>query len=281
MGPLFIRVVAMVTLMTILLPAAAWATHEVPDGRPPTPLEDFREAVGSWLDPWSNETPSDIRDDHAPWLAFALYEELLGIKPEACYWDAYAAYWAVAAGLRALGQAPTREQQELEFARVYEVIARAEALAELSVRHCLTRETEVGDIVEVETTPIPGQEPGEGIGPARVIEIHATAALQFTDEQGDVLHDIAVTPGETVVFLVDNTAGFDHNFYIGSESELEEPLGATDTGISMWVEGIRELEWTVPDDMTGLLFGCTVPGHFTPQHGTFTESAPGEYTASD
>lgn len=280
MRPLLISLVSIVILLSMVLPTAAWATHEVPDERPPTPLVDFREAVGSWIDPWLNETPYDIKDDHAPWLAFALYEELLGIKPESCYWDTYAAYWAVAAGLRALGQAPTREQQEGEFERVFDVVARAEALAELSAVACATWRSEV-DVVEEETTPALAQDRGEETGSSRVIDIHATAALQFVDERENVLEEIGVTPGETVLFRVDNTAGFEHSFYIGSESELEEHLGVTDTGIAMWVEGIRESEWTVPDDVTGLLFGCTVPGHFTSMHGTFRESAPGEDTASD
>jgi uncharacterized cupredoxin-like copper-binding protein len=281
MRPLLISLVSIVTLMAMAIPTAVWATHEVPDERPPTPLVDFREAVGSWIDPWLNETPSDIKDDHAPLLAFALYEELLGIKPESCYWDTYAAYWAVAAGLRALGQAPTREQQEGEFERVFEDIARADALAELSALHCLTRGTGIDDIVELETTPTLGQGPGEETGSSRVIEIHATAALQFTDGRGNLLQEIAVTPGETVVFRVHNTADFDHSFYIGSESDLHEPAGTTDTGIEMWAEGVRELEWRVPDDVSDLMFGCTVPGHFTLMHGPFVVTPPEKDTPSE
>ena len=237
-----IPLVPVLALVVMAIPTAAWATHEVSDERPPTPLVDFREAMGSWLDPWLNETPSDIRDDHAPWLAFALYEELLGIKPESCYWDTYAAYWAVAAGLRALGQAPNRKQQEGEFERVFEDVARADALAELSALHCLTR----------------------GTDSSRVIEIEATGALQFTDGRGDLLHEIAVTAGETVVFRVHNSADFEHGFYIRSESQLHEPAGTTDTGIEMWAEGVSESEWRVPAD------GATpqprvVPGQYSPK----------------
>jgi uncharacterized cupredoxin-like copper-binding protein len=273
--------VLVLALLVMAIPTAAWAAHEVPDERPPTPLVDFREAVGSWLDPWSNETPSDIKDDHAPLLAFALYEELLGIKPMTCYYDTYAAYWAVAAGLRALGQAPNREQQEGEFERVFEDIARADALGELSALHCLTRETDMDDIVELETTPTPVQDPGEETGSSRVIEIEATGALQFTDGRGDLLHEIAVTPGETVVFRVHNSADFEHSFYIGSESELHVPAGTTDTGVGMWRSGVRELEWRVPDDVSNLMFGCTVPGHFTLMHGTFVVAPPEKDTPSE
>jgi hypothetical protein len=273
--------VLVLAVAVMAIPTAAWANHEAAGEGPPMPLVDFREAVGSWIDPWLNETPPDIMDDHAPLLAFALYEELLSIKPMTCYWDTYAAYWAVAAGLRALGQAPTREQQEGEFERVFEDIARADTLAELSALHCLTQGTDIDDIVELETTPTPGQETGEETGSLRVIEIEATAALQFTDEQGDRLTDIAVTPGETVVFRVHNAAGFDHSFYIGPEERLEEPGGVTDTGIEAWTTGVHELEWRVPDDVSDLMFGCTVPGHFSSIHGRFVETPPSGDTASD
>jgi uncharacterized cupredoxin-like copper-binding protein len=273
--------VLVLALVVMAIPTAAWANHEAPGEGPPMPLVDFREAVGSWIDPWLNETPPDIRDDHAPWLAMALYRELLGIKPMTCYWDTYAAYWAVAAGLRALGQAPTREQQEGEFERVFEAIARADALAELSAPRCLTWGTDIDDIVGVETNPTPGQGSGEETGSSRMIEIEATAALQFTDSTGNRLREIAVTPGETVMFRVHNTAGFDHSFYIGSEQELERPMGSTDTGIPTWTQGVRELAWTVPDDVTGLLFGCTVPGHFVLMHGVFVVTPPEKDTSSD
>jgi len=273
--------VLVLALVVMAIPTAAWASHEAPGEGPPMPLDVFREAVGSWLDPWLNDTPADIMDDHAPLLAFALYEELLRITPMTCYWDTYAAYWAVAADLRALGQAPTRGQQEGEFERVFEDIVRADTLAEVSALHCLTWGTDIDDIVELETTPKPGQEIGEETGSSRVIEIEATAALQFTDRTGNLLREIAVTPGETVAFRVHNTADFDHSFYIGSEQELERPMGSTETGISTWTEGVRELVWTVPDDVTGLLFGCTVPGHFELMHGVFVVTPPAKNTSSD
>ena len=66
-----------------------------------------------------------------------------------------------------------------------------------------------------------------------------------------------------------------------SEQELMEPAGATDTGIEMWTEGVRELEWNVPDDVSVLMFGCTVPGHFAVMHGMFRVTPPSADTASD
>lgn len=118
-------------------------------------------------------------------------------------------------------------------------------------------------------------------GSARAIEIEATASIQFMDRWGEPKTQIAVTPGEIVVFGVHNSAGFEHNFYIGSESELEEPEGTTDVGIPTWSTGVRSLEWAVPDDVSTLLFGCTVPGHYALQHGTLTLTPPGGNVSSD
>jgi uncharacterized cupredoxin-like copper-binding protein len=109
-----------------------------------------------------------------------------------------------------------------------------------------------------------------GGGEARVIEMVATGALQFTDPAGEQIRDIAVTPGETIIFRVDNTAGFDHDFYIGTDEELMVPNAVTDVGIPTWQSGVQELEWVVPADISGLKFGCTVPGHYALMQGTFS-----------
>jgi uncharacterized cupredoxin-like copper-binding protein len=118
--------------------------------------------------------------------------------------------------------------------------------------------------------------PGEPVAPsgeARVIELVATGALQFTDPAGTQVRDIPVTPGETITFRVDNTAGFDHNFYIGTDEQLIVPAGTTDVGIATWQTGVQELTWVVPADITGLKFGCTVPGHYALMQGTFSVAA--------
>jgi uncharacterized cupredoxin-like copper-binding protein len=132
-----------------------------------------------------------------------------------------------------------------------------------------------GSLPPAESAPPPGSaapatsgpvEPGE----ARVIDIIATAALQFTTPSGEQLRDIPVTPGETVTFRVDNQAGFDHNFYIGTDEQLMTPSATTDVGIPPWQSGVQELTWVVPADITGLKFGCTVPGHYALMQGTFS-----------
>ncbi len=111
--------------------------------------------------------------------------------------------------------------------------------------------------------------PATGDGEPRVIELEATPAIRF-EQDGTQIHDIAVTPGETVIFRVTNTAGFSHNFYIGTDDELKVMGGETDTGIPAWSNGVQELEWTVPDDVSGLRFGCTIPGHYFTMQGDFT-----------
>ena len=110
-------------------------------------------------------------------------------------------------------------------------------------------------------------------GEARVIDIVANADPRFTDPSGAQVTDIAVTPGETITFRVENTADFPHNFYIGTEEQLAVFSGTTDTGIPNWEGGVQEVTWVVPDDISGLKFGCTFPGHYKVMQGTFSVSA--------
>ena len=102
----------------------------------------------------------------------------------------------------------------------------------------------------------------------RQIELQANAALQFTDTAGAQVTAIELIPGETVEFVIDNTAGFDHNFYIGDAETLQGSFAETEVGISTWQSGVQTLTWTVPEEgVEGLEFACTVPGHYTPMHG--------------
>ncbi len=101
----------------------------------------------------------------------------------------------------------------------------------------------------------------------RVIRLQATSNLQFTDESGAVVPQIDVVPGETIEFVVDNVAGFDHNFWIGAADALSTPNAETDDGIPTWQSGEQTITWTVPEDGANLQFACTVPGHYTTMHG--------------
>ena len=97
--------------------------------------------------------------------------------------------------------------------------------------------------------------------------------LRFTDPDGEQITEIPVTPGESVLFRVDNTAGFDHNFHIGTEAELSVPNASDMPGIPTWSSGVQELAWEVPADVTSLKFGCTVPGHYPLMQGTFSSAS--------
>ena len=117
------------------------------------------------------------------------------------------------------------------------------------------------------TAGTPIENPGTADAP-RVVKVLANAALQFTDEAGTVITDIPVKAGEVVRFEVDNTAGYSHNFHIGTDAEL---VGNAPTlpGIPEWNEGVQTYDWTIPAEGE-LKFGCTVPGHYSLMQGTFT-----------
>ena len=104
---------------------------------------------------------------------------------------------------------------------------------------------------------------------ARTIELELTGALEIK-ENGAKVADIPVTPGETIHFTLNNSAGYAHNFWIGPDQALVNGQTQGLTGLPAWSTCVQELDWTVPADITGLKFGCTVPGHFGIMQGTFT-----------
>ena len=118
------------------------------------------------------------------------------------------------------------------------------------------------------TAPVASPEPitGGTADAPRVIKLagHRGPALQGRGRQRGVRRSTS-SKGETIQFEVDNTAGFDHNFYIGTPDELAVPNGTTDTGIPTWQSGVQTLTWTATGD--GLQFACTVPGHYSTMHG--------------
>jgi mono/diheme cytochrome c family protein len=118
-------------------------------------------------------------------------------------------------------------------------------------------------------TPEPGvtAEPiaGGSTEEPRVIKLFATADLHFKDEAGNVVSQIDVVDGETIQFEVENTAGFEHDFWIGTPEELSVPGATTDAGIPSWTSGVQTLTWTASGE--GLQFACTVPGHYSTMNG--------------
>jgi hypothetical protein len=118
--------------------------------------------------------------------------------------------------------------------------------------------------VTAEPTPGVTAEPGE----ARLIELEMNAALQILKD-GEQITEIPVTIGETILFRVTNTAGYDHNFIIGPPDLLATNQITGLPGTPVYIEGTREFEWQVPEDAASLEFACTVPGHYQLMHGSF------------
>ena len=102
----------------------------------------------------------------------------------------------------------------------------------------------------------------------RVIKIKLTGTLQITDEAGAKLEVITVKKGETVKFEVENSAGFAHNFFIGTAEQLQAGDKTNTKGIEDFTEGTKELVWTVDSDGP-LQYACIVPGHYGPMNGDF------------
>jgi mono/diheme cytochrome c family protein len=104
----------------------------------------------------------------------------------------------------------------------------------------------------------------------RDVSVQETADLRITDPDGQQLPAITVKAGETVRFVVENTAGFEHNFKLGTAEELEQASADADLpGTPVFTEGTQEYVWEVPSDATGLQYACTVPGHYPSMHGDF------------
>jgi mono/diheme cytochrome c family protein/uncharacterized cupredoxin-like copper-binding protein len=112
--------------------------------------------------------------------------------------------------------------------------------------------------------------PGTADAP-RVVELDLTAQLSITDPAGTKLASIPVVAGETVTFRATNTAGFDHNFYLGPEAELSTTTTMTSAdlpGIATFKTGSQDFTYTF-ETTDPLQFACIIPGHYGPMHGNF------------
>ena len=114
-----------------------------------------------------------------------------------------------------------------------------------------------------EATPA---DPTVAVDADHVIQLELTADLKIKQD-GQQVSTIPVTAGETYTFEVTNTAGFDHDFFIGSDADLS--AGAADlSGIQAWSSGPRDFQYTF-DGPGPLAFGCTIPGHYALMKGSF------------
>ena len=138
-------------------------------------------------------------------------------------------------------------------------------LAMLAVAGCAT----------TAASPTPA-ESTTAVEPDHVFELEMTSDLRILRD-GQQVTSLPVNEGETYTFRINNTAGLDHDFYIGPEADLAS--GATDglAGIPPWNAGVREFQTTI-ETPGPLAFGCTVPGHYALMHGAF-EISPGASSA--
>jgi|GEM_PF-328933 len=130
------------------------------------------------------------------------------------------------------------------------------------------------DTANPDASLAPITDPGTVDAP-RDIALDLTPTLTIQDApDGSQVSQIAVKAGETVQFVVTNSASFTHNFYIGPEAVLSTASGDIPDGIGIpeftGPDTTQTFTWTVPADGTeDLQFACTVPGHYPSMHGIF------------
>jgi hypothetical protein len=114
----------------------------------------------------------------------------------------------------------------------------------------------------------PAGSPDASASAARTVELDLTSSLQIQMD-GEQVTELEVQEGETIHFVLDNTAGFSHDFFIGPADALSS--GTTDglPGVEAWDSGVKEFDYVVTADTAQLEFACTVPGHYQTMHGTF------------
>jgi uncharacterized cupredoxin-like copper-binding protein len=99
-----------------------------------------------------------------------------------------------------------------------------------------------------------------------VIDLEETSSLTIL-QNGQPATSIPIVAGQTYTFNITNSAGFDHDFYLGPPDKLT--AGTVDglPGVPVFQSGTQTFTWTADASATGWQFGCTVPGHFQTMHG--------------
>jgi uncharacterized cupredoxin-like copper-binding protein len=105
-------------------------------------------------------------------------------------------------------------------------------------------------------TPVPGD----------VIELQLTGDLKI-EQAGQQVATITVRKGQTYTFRITNTAGFEHDFHIGTDEALRNGTPGL-PGVDPFSSGTKEFSYTFDTDGP-LAFGCTIPGHYSAMKGTF------------
>lgn len=115
----------------------------------------------------------------------------------------------------------------------------------------------------------PGGSPNASGGAGQTITLEETSSLTIT-QNGQAVSNLVVHPGETITFQVTNSAGFPHDFYIGTPDQLTNNQTSGLPGIDQFSSGTQTFTYTVTADTANLQFGCSLPGHYQTMHGTFT-----------
>jgi hypothetical protein len=120
------------------------------------------------------------------------------------------------------------------------------------------------------SSTVESPEASDGNAPSgQVIELELTSSLQI-HQGGQQVSSLAVKAGETIHFKITNTAGFQHDFYIGPPDQLGQNLVSGLPGVPSFDSGTQEFDYTVTADTANLQFGCSLTFHYPTMHGTFT-----------
>jgi uncharacterized cupredoxin-like copper-binding protein len=107
-----------------------------------------------------------------------------------------------------------------------------------------------------------------GSAAGNVIQLTETADLRITDSSGNTVTSITVQKGQTYTFQITNTAGFAHDFYIGTPDDLKAANTGNLKGLDQFVSGTQSFTYTF-DSAGPVGFGCTLPGHYQSMNGLF------------
>jgi len=99
-----------------------------------------------------------------------------------------------------------------------------------------------------------------------VIELELTGSLQIV-QGGQRVTSIEVHQGQAYTFRIRNSAGFAHDFLIGTDADLSSGKSGL-PGLGQFSSGTQDFSVTF-DGPGPLMFGCTIPGHYSLMKGTF------------
>ncbi len=113
----------------------------------------------------------------------------------------------------------------------------------------------------------PAGSPAPSAAAGNTIELEETETLTLL-QNGQPVNQLNVKVGDTVTFVIHNSADFDHTFYIGTADALKNDQIAGLPGLADF-QGTQQFTYTVTAATAGLQFGCSLEGHYDTMHGDF------------